>query len=64
MYTLDYDLGQLERLHDFIDSGQPIRIIHTLIRDEVNPDQLDFFGDRYIVLIECSEVMYTFLLLL
>ena len=62
MYTLDYDLHQLERLHDRIHSGEPIRIIHLLT------DHSDGFSthyqDRYIVIIDCDPMLYTLLCLL
>ena len=62
MYTLNYDLAQLDRLQDRIRVGQPIRIIHILA------DYSDGFSthweDRYIVLIDCDPVTYTLLCLI
>jgi DNA/RNA-binding domain of Phe-tRNA-synthetase-like protein len=62
MYTLDYDLHQLEQLHDRIHRGEHIRIIHLLT------DHSDGFSthyqDRYIVIIDCDPMLYTLLCLL
>ncbi len=58
MYTLDYSRDQLDRLYSYIDSGQPIKIIHILWNDQ------NSLEDRYIVLLECPEATYTLLLML
>ena len=62
MYTLDYNIAQLDRLHHFIDLGHSIRIIHIL------SDYSDGFSthweDRYIVLVDCDAGIYTLLCLL
>ncbi len=58
MHTLDYDLSQLNRLYDLIDSGQHVRIIHILAQDDQGVE------DRYIVLVDCDPATYTLLLLL
>jgi len=62
MYTLDLDIDQLDRVQDWVDQGQPIRIIH------VSSDWSDGFSthweDRYIVLVDCDPRIYTLLCLL
>ncbi len=62
MYTLDYSIDQLDRMQDFIKSGQPLRIIHIL------SDYSDGFSthweDRYIVIVDYDDRMYTLLCLL
>ena len=62
MYTLNYDLAQLDRLQDMIAGGHSIRIIHLLT------DWSDGFSthweDRYIVLVDCDVKTYTMLCLL
>lgn len=64
IYTLDYDEGQLDRLHDRIGAGQDMRIVHVLCEDASTPDQLSFWSTRYIVLVDCTPEQYTLLLLL
>ncbi len=58
MHTLYYSFSQLDRLQDIIDAGQPIRIIHTML-DDSSP-----YEDRYIVLIDCTDQLYTLLLMI
>lgn len=58
MYTLDYDLAQLDRMYTMIDHGQPIRIIHLMYNDE------NTLEDRYIVLVHCDPKLYTLLCLI
>jgi hypothetical protein len=59
MYTLDYDITQLERLNDRISAGDPIRIIH-LLTDQSN-GFATVWEDRYIVLIDCDPKTYLLL---
>jgi hypothetical protein len=62
MYTLDYDITQLERLNDRICAGDPIRIIH-LLTDQSNGFST-VWEDRYIVLIDCDPKTYLLLCLI
>jgi hypothetical protein len=59
MYTLDYDITQLERLNDRISAGAPIRIVH-LLTDQSN-GFATVWEDRYIVLIDCDPKTYLLL---
>lgn len=58
MYTLDYTLDQLERCHDRIAAGLPVRIIHILCEDRSS------WEDHYIVIIDCDESTYLMLCLI
>lgn len=62
MYTLNYSRAQLDRVYDYIDLGQNIRIIHILT-DE-SSGFASHWEDRYIVLLDCDPRTYTLLLLL
>ena len=64
VYTLDYDLGQLNRMQSRITAGLPCRIIHLLHNDSVDDDRAGHWQDRYIVLIDCDHKTYTLLCLL
>jgi hypothetical protein len=62
MYTLDYSIDQLDRMHSFILSGQPLRIIHIL--SDYSDGFATHWEDRYIVIVDCDDRMYTLLCLL
>jgi hypothetical protein len=62
MYTLDYDLCQLERLQDCVSAGHVIQIIHILCDSSYTTDS--HWEDRYIVLIDCDPKIYLLLCLI
>ena len=62
MYTLDYTLDQLERCHDLIARGMPIRIIHVLCEDSKGFSS--HWEDHYIVLVDCDDATYLMLCLI
>jgi hypothetical protein len=62
MYTLDYNIAQLNRMQDWITAGQPLRIIHILV--DYSDGFSSYWEDRYIVLVDCDPKMYTLLCLI
>ena len=59
IHTLNYSLPQLERLHDLIDSGTPVRIVHLLLDDDRS-----HWEDRYIVILDCDDRVHLLLCLI